>query len=230
MKSGPKKTLFTPSILNNCLWKNKNWEIITQLHLTLLQPHGLQPARFLCPWDFSGKNTGVACHFLLQGIFPTQEFNPFPRIAGRFFTSEPLGKPWGMTKQIGNNHTVYQIFPSVSAVKNPLAMQETQETWENPLEDKMALQWHSNILACEIPRTVWPRVIVQRAAKSGQDWVTEHTQTLYQQYYLAVKRNELQIPTRTRMTLKIIILNQRSQTHKTTWFHLYETLEKAKRE
>ena len=28
------------------------------------------------PWDFPGKNTGVACHFLLQGIFPTQESNP----------------------------------------------------------------------------------------------------------------------------------------------------------
>ena len=29
-----------------------------------------------CPWDFPGKNTGVGCHFLLQGIFPTQESNP----------------------------------------------------------------------------------------------------------------------------------------------------------
>ena len=26
---------------------------------------------------FSGKNTGVACHFLLQGIFPTQELNKY---------------------------------------------------------------------------------------------------------------------------------------------------------
>ena len=25
---------------------------------------------------FSGKNSGVDCHFLLQGIFPTQESNP----------------------------------------------------------------------------------------------------------------------------------------------------------
>ena len=24
-----------------------------------------------CPWDFPGKNTGVGCHFLHQGIFPT---------------------------------------------------------------------------------------------------------------------------------------------------------------
>ena len=30
----------------------------------LLQPHG--PARLLCPWDPSGKNTGVGCH--LQGL------------------------------------------------------------------------------------------------------------------------------------------------------------------
>ena len=34
------------------------------------------PARLLCPWDFSGKNTGVGCYFLFQGIFPTQWSNP----------------------------------------------------------------------------------------------------------------------------------------------------------
>ena len=33
-------------------------------------------ARPLCPWDFSGKNIGVGCHFLLQGIFPAQGSNP----------------------------------------------------------------------------------------------------------------------------------------------------------
>ena len=32
-------------------------------------------ARILCPWDFPGKNTGVGCHFLLQGIFLTQRSN-----------------------------------------------------------------------------------------------------------------------------------------------------------
>ena len=41
-----------------------------------LRPHGLQPARLLCPWDFPGKSTGVGCHFLLQRIFPTQGSNP----------------------------------------------------------------------------------------------------------------------------------------------------------
>ena len=37
-----------------------------------LQPHRLQPPRLLCPWESPGKNTGVGCHVLLQGIFPIQ--------------------------------------------------------------------------------------------------------------------------------------------------------------
>ena len=40
-----------------------------------LLPYGLYPARLLCPWAFPGKNTGLGCHFLLQGIFPTQGLN-----------------------------------------------------------------------------------------------------------------------------------------------------------
>ena len=27
------------------------------------------PTRLLCPWEFPGKNSGVGCHSLLQGIF-----------------------------------------------------------------------------------------------------------------------------------------------------------------
>ena len=33
------------------------------------------PARLLCPWNLLGKKTGVSCHFLLHGSFPTQESN-----------------------------------------------------------------------------------------------------------------------------------------------------------
>ena len=49
--------------------------LVTKLCPTFLWLHGLQPARLLCLWDFPGKNTGVGCHFLLQGIFPTQRSN-----------------------------------------------------------------------------------------------------------------------------------------------------------
>ena len=40
--------------------------LVTKFCLTLLTP---------CPWNFSGKNIGVSCHFLLQGIFLTQGSN-----------------------------------------------------------------------------------------------------------------------------------------------------------
>ena len=36
-----------------------------------LQLHGLLPTRLLCLWNFPGENTGVGCHFLFQGVFPT---------------------------------------------------------------------------------------------------------------------------------------------------------------
>ena len=41
-----------------------------------LWPHGLESTRLLCPWDSSGKNPGVGCHFLLRGISWTQGSNP----------------------------------------------------------------------------------------------------------------------------------------------------------
>ena len=58
-----------------------------------LQPHGLQLARLLCPWDFPGKNTGVNCHFLLQGIFPAQGLNlGLLNLQANSLPSEPPGK------------------------------------------------------------------------------------------------------------------------------------------
>ena len=42
---------------------------------TLWHPMDCNP-RFLCPLNSPGTKTGVGCHFLLQGIFPTQGWNP----------------------------------------------------------------------------------------------------------------------------------------------------------
>ena len=33
-----------------------------------VRPHRRQPTRLPRPWDSPGKNTGVGCHFLLQGM------------------------------------------------------------------------------------------------------------------------------------------------------------------
>ena len=40
-----------------------------------MRSRGLKPTRLLCPWDSSGKNTGVGSNSLLQGIFLTQGLN-----------------------------------------------------------------------------------------------------------------------------------------------------------
>ena len=40
-----------------------------------VQTYGQLPARLLCPQESPSKNTGVGCHALLQGTFPTQEMN-----------------------------------------------------------------------------------------------------------------------------------------------------------
>ena len=58
-----------------------------------LRPLGLQPTRLLCLWDFPGKNTGVGCHFLLQGGLSDPGIKPASlALADRFFTTEPPGK------------------------------------------------------------------------------------------------------------------------------------------
>ena len=41
---------------------------ITSVVSDSVRPHRWQPTRLPCPWDSSGKNTGVGCHFLLQCI------------------------------------------------------------------------------------------------------------------------------------------------------------------
>ena len=51
-----------------------------------LWPRGLWPARLLCPWNSSGKNTGVGSQFLLRGFSQPRGWTQVSCIAGRFFT------------------------------------------------------------------------------------------------------------------------------------------------
>src|SRR5574337_32067 len=49
--------------------------LVAQSCLTLCDSMDCSSTRLLCALDFPGKNTGVGCHFLLQGIFLTQGSN-----------------------------------------------------------------------------------------------------------------------------------------------------------
>ena len=51
------------------------WVLNHISHGPLFVTMGLQPARLFYPWASPGMNSGMGCHFLLQGIFPAQELN-----------------------------------------------------------------------------------------------------------------------------------------------------------
>ena len=87
-----KRRVKVKSRMDTCIWMAESVRCSPETIRTLLiiyvrscvvasvvsdsvRPHGLQPARLLCPWDSPGKNAGVGCHVLLQGIFPTQGQN-----------------------------------------------------------------------------------------------------------------------------------------------------------
>ena len=70
---------------------------LLQSCLTLCDSMDHGPPHSLCPWDSPGKNTGVDCCALLQGIFSTQGLNPhFLNLLHWFVDSSslvPPGKP-----------------------------------------------------------------------------------------------------------------------------------------
>ena len=73
-----------------------------------LQRPGLQAVRFLCPWNFPGKNTGVGFHFLFQRVFSTQGSNLcLLHLLHWQMDSLPLAPP-------GIQHKVIVIFGSFS--------------------------------------------------------------------------------------------------------------------
>ena len=61
--------------INETLQTSDQIRSVSQLCLTLCNPMDCSPPGSSCLWDSPGKNTGVGCHALFQGIFPTQESN-----------------------------------------------------------------------------------------------------------------------------------------------------------
>ena len=51
-----------------------------------VRPHELWSARFLCPGNFPGKNTGVGSHSFFRGPSPSRDWTWVSYMAGRFFT------------------------------------------------------------------------------------------------------------------------------------------------
>ena len=92
-----------------------------------------------CPWNSPGKNTGVGCHFLLQGIFPTQGSNPcFLHLANGIAGSLPLshlGRLFSKSPKVNANFYV-------------------NVTWGPKTLDDLSIgkRWHVSVLRFK-PRT-----------------------------------------------------------------------------
>ena len=83
--------------------------LVTQPCPTLCDPMDCSPPGSSVHEDSPGKNTGVSCHALLQGIFPTQGLNPgLPHY--RQIPSNPPRKP--KNTGIGSLYLLQGIFPN----------------------------------------------------------------------------------------------------------------------
>ena len=72
----------------------------------------------LLSMGFSGRNTGLGCHFVLQGIFLTQGLNPHllcpesPALKADSLPTEPLEKPF----ELFNAKQIIYLFFGVTLV------------------------------------------------------------------------------------------------------------------
>ena len=96
-----------------------------------LQPHRLQLARHLCPWNSPGKNTGLGCHSLLQGIFPTRDWIQVFHIAHCRLVLYHLGHK-------GSPRTLQWIAYSFSKGSSSLPR---NWTWVSCITDRFFASW-----------------------------------------------------------------------------------------
>ena len=98
----------------------------------LLGSHGLYPGSLLCPRDSPGKNTGVGCHALLQGIFPTQGSNPgLPHCRQILYQLSYQGSPYNAVCKLNLNKTEgnEKNLKAVCVYKNTLHCQHLIVSW-----------------------------------------------------------------------------------------------------
>ena len=90
-------------------------------------PYGLHPIQLLCPWDSPGKNTGVGCRALLQGIFPTHgttlcllhllhwQAGSLPRVPpGKLCSRE--NTLTNSVETLSNSNTLYNLIPNIISI------------------------------------------------------------------------------------------------------------------
>ena len=117
-----------------------------------LQPHGPQPSRLLCPWDSSGKNTGV-------GYISFSRRSSQPR--DQTWVSSIVGRLYRLSHQ-GSSCSYINLY------NNPFIFIQNYD-----YEVEKAMAPHSSTLAWKIPWMEEPGGLQSmRSLRVGHDWVT----------------------------------------------------------
>ena len=130
---------------------------------------GSVPARLLCPLNSPGKNTGVGCHFLPLGNFPTQGSNP-----GLLHCRWIL---YYLSRQERPRDVLVSwVDPPANAGDTREAVQSLGQ--EDSLEEEMAT--HSSILAWKTPWLEEPGGLQPTGSQRvGHDWASTYTHAQY---------------------------------------------------
>ena len=123
-----------------------------------LRPLGLSPTRLLRPWNSPGKNTGVGCLSLLQGIFLTQGLNRgLLHCRQILYHLSHQGSPIIHILYINsviNSTTIYWAPTRCQALAKPLCLQHCMKTVTNHSLSDLSLFFYwiftRVIVRCEI--------------------------------------------------------------------------------
>ena len=140
-------------------------------------------ASLFCPWDSLGKNTGVSCHALLQGIFLFQGLNPhLLHILHWQVGSFPLllpKKPNGPYSLVNLAYLIwlYSVLVKIMALligKDSDSGRDWGQEEKGTTEDEMA-GWHHWLDGCE--SEAW-RAAIHGVAKS-RTWLSDWSDLIW---------------------------------------------------
>ena len=112
-----------------------------------LRPHGLQPFRFLCPWDYPGQNTGMGYHPFSRGSSYPRDWTQVSCIAVVSLPPEPTGKYSFILGHIDSTGLYGLMFSSVQCS----AVSDSETPWAAARQASLSITNSQSLLKTHVP-------------------------------------------------------------------------------